>query len=121
MKLSNSDMRKLMRQMGLGSQEIIDAQEVVIRSHGKEITITSPQVIKLTIQGETLYQVVGGVEKVSTQQSQNKPDSALTIAVNEEDVRFVSAQANVSPEVARATLIETGGDIAKAIMKLRGN
>lgn len=115
MRLSNSDLRRLMRQMGLGAQEVIEAEEVVIRSRGKEIVITSPQVIKLTIQGETLYQVVGGSEKVSEQPTPKVEETQ----VSEEDVSFVSAQAHVPPEVARAALIETKGDIAKAIMKLR--
>ncbi|PSN91996.1 hypothetical protein B9Q03_02715 [Candidatus Marsarchaeota G2 archaeon OSP_D] len=117
MKLNNSDMRRLMRQMGLGAQEVIDTEEVIIRTHDKVITIISPQVVKLTIQGQTLYQVIGGTEKSSEQQPTAKKEESF--AVSDEDVSFVATQANVPLEVARSALAETKGDIAKAIMKLR--
>lgn len=107
-----------MRQMGMVAQEVIEAEEVIIRSHGKEIVIAAPQVIKLTIQGETLYQIVGGSEKVSDQTATTAA-KAEEPQISEEDVSFVSAQAHVSPEAARAALLETKGDVAKAIMKLR--
>lgn len=116
MRLSSSDLRRLMRQIGLSAQEIIEAEEVVIRLKGKEIVIASPQVIKLTIQGETFYQVVGGSEKVFDQSSTEAEEHQT---ISEEDVSFVSEQAHVPPEVARATLLETKGDVAKAIMRLR--
>lgn len=116
MRLSSSDLRRLMRQIGLSAQEIIEAEEVVIRLKGREIVITSPQVIKLTIQSETLYQIVGGTEKVSDQPPA-KTEELQTIS--EEDVNFVSEQAHVPPEVARAALVETKGDVAKALMRLR--
>ncbi len=116
MKLNNSDMRRLMRQMGLSAQEVIDAEEVIIRTPDKVITITSPQVVKLTIQGQTLYQVIGGTEKSPEQQPAAKKEESF--AVSDEDVSFVAAQANVPLEVARSALVETKGDIAKAIMKL---
>ncbi|MEM3710557.1 MAG: nascent polypeptide-associated complex protein [Thermoprotei archaeon] len=110
-------MRRLMRQMGLSAQEVIQADEVIIRSRDKEITILSPQVIKITIQGQTLYQVVDGTEKTHEQQPNIKKEEPITIS--DDDVNFVAMQANVPHEVARATLVETKGDIAKALIKLK--
>jgi nascent polypeptide-associated complex subunit alpha len=107
-----------MRQMGLGPQEIIEAKEVIIRTRDKEFIIVGPQVIKLTIQGQTLYQVIGGTEKISEQQPLVNDEQPL---ISKEDIDFVASQAHVSPEIAKSVLIETKGDIAKAIMKLRNN
>jgi nascent polypeptide-associated complex subunit alpha len=41
------------------------------------------------------------------------------VKISEDDVEFVASQAGVSREEARRALLESRGDIAEAILKLR--
>ncbi len=124
MKLNNNDMRRLMRQMGLSAQELVEADKVIITSKGRKIVIDSPQVIRMIVQGQTLYQVMGGKE-VASDKDAEMPEaggvassSLLSAQVNEDDVRFVMQQAKVPEGVARQTLISCGGDVAKTLIAL---
>ncbi|MEM3670522.1 MAG: nascent polypeptide-associated complex protein [Thermoprotei archaeon] len=103
-------MRKLMRQMGLGSQELIEADQVIILSQSRKIVISHPQVLKMTIQGQTVYQVMGG-----STQSEN---TAQGPELDPQDLKFVMSQAGCSEEEARRALIDSGGDVAGALLKL---
>ncbi len=97
-------MQALMKQMGIKSEEI-DAVKVTIQaSDGKEIVISEPQVTKITMQGQTSFQIAGKVEVVEKS--------------SEEDVKLVMEQAGCSEEEAKAALEKSGGDIAQAILSL---
>jgi alpha-NAC-related protein len=113
-----------MRQMGLSAQELVEADKVIITSKGRKIVIDSPQVIRMIVQGQTLYQVMGGKE-VASDKDAEMPEaggvassSLLSAQVNEDDVRFVMQQAKVPEGVARQTLISCGGDVAKTLIAL---
>jgi nascent polypeptide-associated complex subunit alpha len=106
-----------MRQMGLNSQEIPDAQEIVIKCNNKNIVISHPQVLKLVVQGQTIYQIIGGLENSEEEGSKgNAQESGM--GVDQDDISFVCSQANVSVDVARRALIESKGDVAAALLKL---
>jgi len=98
-------MQKMMKQMGINTVEI-DAKRVVIETDSENIVITEPSVTQIEMQGQKSYQISG---KVSTEQ-----------AIKEDDVKMIMEQAGVSREDALAALKEANGDIAEAIMKLKG-
>ena len=101
------EMEKMMRKLGM-NVESIDAVEVIIKCDTKELIIRNPVVQKIRIQGIESFQIQGEVEE--------KP----LLAIKDEDVELVAQQANVSMEEARKALEECDGDIAEAIMRLRG-
>lgn len=97
-------MAQAMKAMGIKQKEV-EADEVVIRGGGREIVISSPQVIEIDMKGVKTFQVMGEISERA--------------AISEEDVEMVAAQAGVSSEKAREALGKSNGDIAKAIMGLK--
>ena len=95
--------------MGIAQQEI-EANEVIIKCPDKEIVISNPQVSKVNAMGQETFQVVGDIEERSLD---------TTPEINEEDIKTVMEQANVSEEVAKSKLEENKGDLAKTIIDLQ--
>lgn len=102
--------------MGISTKEIEGVTEVIIKTGRKEIRIEGPSVSTIAVQGQVMYQVAGGqvneIEKVA------EPPAPPTIT--DEDVRLVATQANVSVDDARKALEGSAGDLAKAIILLKG-
>ena len=102
-------MQQMMRKMGI-SQNEIEATEVVIKTPDKDIVISNPQVSKVNMMGQETFQVVGEIEE---------RERSITPEINEDDIKTVAQQANVSEEEARSALENSKGDLAKAIMDLK--
>ncbi len=102
-------MNQMMRRMGISQQEI-DATEVIIRTAEKELIIQNPQVSKVNMMGQNTFQIVG--EAVERELS-TEPE------INEEDIKTVMEQANVSEETAEKAIKNNDYDLAKAIMSLQ--
>jgi len=103
-------MKQMMRRMGIKIDDI-DADMVVIYESDRRIIIEEPQVMKTTMQGQEMFQIIGG--RIRTEEKDVKME------IEEEDIKMVAQQANVSEKEARKALEETNGDIAAAIMKLK--
>lgn len=103
-------MKTMMKRMGIKVDEI-DAESVVIHGLDKDIVIDNPQVMKTIMQGQVMFQISGNVREEETE---------AEVGFSEEDVKMVAEQANVSEEEAMKALEESNGDIAGAIMKLKG-
>ena len=101
-------MGQMMKKMGIQQVEI-DATEVVIKTAEKNIIISNPQVSKVNMMGQQTYQIVG-------EEHEEAVDTTPTI--NEDDIKTVAEQANVSEEKAKEALESAEGDLAKAIMEL---
>ena len=102
--------KQAMKKMGV-TQEDIAAIEVIIKCKDKEIVISQPAVAKVKMMGEESFQISGNisVRGIST-----------TPEITEDDIQTVADQTGVDKETAAKTLIQTHGDIAEAIMKLKG-
>lgn len=98
-----------MRQMGLKMTELQNVQEVVIRLPDREIVITDAQVSLLEMSGQRTYQIIG-----------EEHERKRELEISEEDIKLVMDQANVSHDSALQALKENNGDIAQAIIKLKG-
>lgn len=107
MKLNPKQIEKAMKRMGIQQVEV-PAEEVIIRTQGKEIVIANPQVSRVNMMGQDTFQVSGDVSERTTEKF--SPD----------DVKTVMDQTGVSEPDAKAALEETEGDIAEAIIKLKG-
>lgn len=104
----------MMQRMGMNMEGVEDVQEVIIRTPTKEIVVEEPEVAIVNVQGQKIFQVAGG--KV-TERAPTREAKAPTIS--EEDVQLVAGQTGKSSEQARQALMETGGDLAKAILLLQ--
>lgn len=101
-------MRRMMRQMGIRTEEMEGVREVIIRFSDRELVISNAQVTLTEMAGQRAYQVVGEAQERSL-----KPE------ICDEDIELVMEQAGVERKVAERALKETEGDIAEAILKLK--
>ena len=108
----------MMQRMGMNMDTVEDVKQVIIRTSGKDIVIDEPQVAILEVQGQKMYQVIGG--EVSEQaSSQRQAVTAVKPTFSEEDVRLVADQTGKSLDKAKEALKECQGDLAKAILLLQ--
>ncbi len=105
----------VMKRMGI-SQIPVDAKRVIIEKEDSRTIIDEPSITKVTMQGQTTYQITG-MEREESQDSSEDEESSEEIT--EEDVEMVVAQTNVSKEKAREILDKHNGDIASAIIELK--
>ncbi len=50
----------MMQRMGMNMDAVADVQQVIIRTANKDIVIDEPEVAILQVQGQKMYQVIGG-------------------------------------------------------------
>ncbi|MFC6961150.1 nascent polypeptide-associated complex protein [Halocatena marina] len=109
-------MQQMMEQMGIETDDI-DAEEVIIRTADEELVFTSPEVQRISAQGQETYQIVGEPDTQATSDS-STDDSADEQAIPDEDVEIVAQRAGVNTEKAREALEAEDGDLAAAISRL---
>jgi nascent polypeptide-associated complex subunit alpha len=107
----------MMQRMGMSMDGVDDVQEVIIRTPSKEIVVEQPEVAILNMQGQKIYQVIGGI--VSERAPQKTSGAPPKPAVSEEDARLVADQTGKSLEEAKQALMDCEGDLAKAILLLQ--
>lgn len=109
------DAMRMMQKMGMDMKEIANVRQVVIKATDKQIVVDNPTVTTITMQGQTMFQVAGGTVKEEV----HKEEVEEALPFTEDDVKLVAEQANVSVEEAKKALIESGGDLAQAILTLK--
>lgn len=123
--MDSRNARRMMQRMGMQMQELSGVTRVIIQSPGKEIIIEQPTVTSINVQGQKMYQVLGGRAVERSPQAAVAQGAVPAVAekppvqVPEEDVLLVAQQAKVSMEKARETLIKCDGDLARAILMLQ--
>ena len=97
-------MQTVMKQMGIKSEDL-NANSVIIETDSGRIVIDEPQVTKITMQGQSSFQIAGNIREEEA-------------GISEDDVKLVMEQVSCSEEEAKAALTKTNGDIAEAIVSL---
>lgn len=114
---SPHELKKLLKRYGIEVEELRGVDKVEFFIGSKRIIVTSPQVILLRAPGQLIYQVVGSeVREEPVVQPVTKPE----ITVSEDDIKFVMENTGVARDKAVEALVKAKGDIARAIMILRG-
>ncbi|RBQ23748.1 MAG: Nascent polypeptide-associated complex protein [Methanocorpusculum sp. MCE] len=106
--VNTKQMKAAMKKMGMKMDEIEGVTKVVVCTPNGNYVFENAQVVGITMQGQTSYQLTGDVHF----------EEAAAVEIPESDVELVASQTSVSPDAARAALIECKGDIAEAILKL---
>ncbi|HZD43392.1 MAG TPA: nascent polypeptide-associated complex protein [Methanomicrobiales archaeon] len=101
-------MKQMMKQMGMEMESLEGVQKIVIYTEKGNYIFDSPDVVAMTMQGVTTYQVSG-------EPPQFEP---AEVEIPDEDVNLVKLQTGATEEDVKATLRETKGDIAEAILRL---
>lgn len=100
-------MKAAMKKMGMKMDEIADVSKVVVYTASGNYVFENAEVVGITMQGQTSYQLTGEVHF-----------EEAAVEIPESDVELVASQTSVSTDAARAALVECKGDIAEAILKL---
>ena len=105
-KMDPKKMQGMMKQLGIKSEEL-EADKVTIEGKGKKIVINQPQITVIDMKGQKTYTIMGeAIEEAA--------------GPSEDDVKMVMEQAGVDKEKAEAALKKAEGDIAQAIVELKG-
>ena len=102
--------KQAMKKMGI-KQEEIDATEVIIKTKTSKIVFSNPSVAKVEMMGDNSWQITGNYEEQSLD---------LNPEINEEDIKTVIEQTGVTEEEARKAIESNNGDLAAAILELKG-
>jgi nascent polypeptide-associated complex subunit alpha len=116
--MNPAQMQKMMSQLGIKTVEIPTDKVIFYLKDGTALEMQMPQVTKMTIQGTETYQVIGNAQPLESSGSTSSEPKQLEIT--EDDIKMVMQQAGCSKEQAKKALEETKGDIAEAIMNLKG-
>jgi nascent polypeptide-associated complex subunit alpha len=100
-------MKQMMKQMGMEMEQLEGVQSVVITTASGAYIFDAAEVVLMTVQGITTYQVTG----------EPRFEPAPT-GIPKEDIDLVREQTGAEEEEARLALTQTKGDIAGAILKL---
>jgi nascent polypeptide-associated complex subunit alpha len=105
MQIDPRQMKKMMQQMGIKTEEI-PAKRVIIEKEDEKIILEDPSVMCIEQGGVKSYQI-------SAERTEVVPN------IPEEDVKLVAEQTGASEEECEKTLAACKGDVAEAIMKLK--
>ena len=108
------DALRMMQKMGMNVNELENVEEVLIKTTDKTVIIEKPNVTLITMQGQNMYQVAGGFIKEAA------TDTHTILEITEEDIKLVVEQTGKTLDEAKKALEEADGDLAKAILKLKG-
>lgn len=105
--INPKQMKAMMKKMGMQIDPIENVEKIVITTPEGIYTFDEAEVVGMTMQGVTTYQVTG-----------TPRFEVASPAVPEEDVALVREQTGASDQAVRDTLAATRGDIAEAILRL---
>ena len=122
-------MRRRMQNQGIDMDQV-DAKRVIIEGAERTLVIDDPEVVLMKQAGQEIYQVIGSAEEylpdefniseMAVGENLDSPEiSGQKTKITESDIMLVATQGNVSPEEAKAVLLECDGDIAKSILNLK--
>ncbi len=97
-------MKKLMKQMNM---QAVPAERVEIINAGRKLVIENPEVTKMSVMGETVFQIKGVVREEEE------------LSIPEEDIELICEKTGASREEARKALEACEGDLARAIETLK--
>ena len=103
--LNPKKMQAVMKQMGIGQEEI-SASKVIIEHENGKIIIDNPSVIKVSMQSQDTFQISGEISEETAE-----------IGISEEDLKTIVEKTGCTEEQAKETLEQTG-DLAEAILEL---
>lgn len=118
-RINPREQKRMMQRMGMNMDSVADVQQVIIRTASKDIVIDEPEVAILSVQGQKMYQVIGGQVSEQAPSARTSAGEPAKAAFSQEDIQLVADQTGKSLERAKEALMEADGDLAKAILLLQ--
>ncbi len=104
-KMSPKKVQEMMKKLNMNVREL-EAEEVIIKCHDKNVIISKPEVMITDMMGKEVYQISGEVSESSQ--------------VSEDDIKMVMEKTGKDRTTVVKKLEELDNDLAKAIMELEG-
>jgi nascent polypeptide-associated complex subunit alpha len=104
--LDPKKMQAVMKQMGISQEEIPASRVIIEKEDGKKITIRSPSVAKIKMQGQESFQISGEIL--------DELDD-----LSEKDIKTIMEKTGCSEKQAKSALEKTR-DLAEAILLFSG-
>jgi nascent polypeptide-associated complex subunit alpha len=116
-KMNSREMKRMMAQMGIKSEDMPDVKTVILKGTSKDYIISNAQVMMIEARGEKTFQIMGTMKEVpkSVAEKETPP-----VQYNEDDLKLVIDQTGVSKEKAIEALKRANGQPAQAIIDLTG-
>jgi len=112
-RVNERQVKRMMQQMGIKSNDLDDVVEVRIVLKDKAIIIKEPNVSVIEVQGNKTYTVVGKEEII---QGQMDKQTIEDTNLKEEDIKLVMEKAGVTREKAIEALKSNNYMVAEAII-----
>jgi len=112
-RVNERQVKRMMQQMGIKSNDLEDVVEVRIVLKDKTIIIKEPNVSVIEVQGNKTYTVVGKEEII---QGQMDKQTIEDTNLKEEDIKLVMEKAGVTREKAIEALKSNNYMVAEAII-----
>ena len=122
-------MKAMMRKMGIEQQQLEGVESVVITMRDRELVFDAPEVVAVTAQGQTSYQVSGEAQERTRGGATAGAGAGAAAGAgapaprpkySREDLALVMAQTGATEDEARAALDVCEGEVAEAIIRLMG-
>ena len=113
-KIDPKQMASMMKQMGIKADEIDAARVVIEKSDGSKIVVENPQVQAIDMRGQKSFQVSGDSHDEAA------GEGALSKG-EKSDAEIIMEECNCTLQEAEAALEKTKGDLAEAILSLKGD
>ncbi|MDP2666824.1 MAG: nascent polypeptide-associated complex protein [Candidatus Diapherotrites archaeon] len=107
-----SQMKAMMRQMGITSEDLSAARVTIELDNGTKLVFDQPSVNCMEMKGQKTYTISGDAHT-------EEGGSTSAPPIPEDDIALVAQQANVSQEQAKDALEAHDGDMAAAIASLK--
>ena len=114
--MSPKQMQTVLKRMGIKVEDI-KAEKVVIQCADRNIIISNPQVMLTKMPQQEMFQISG---EVSEEEKGGEGSEDVKTEITDDDIEMVMEQTSVDKKTAEEMLEETEGDIAEAIMRLKG-
>lgn len=109
------ELKRMLKKYGIDVRELPEIRRVIMSANGYDIVVKDPQVAVLNVGQQTIIQIVcSGLERV-----EKEPETKAFPQVSEDDIQFIMEQTGATRDEVLKTLLEEGGDIARAIMRLQ--
>jgi len=94
-----------MKQLGITQEDVPSKRVIIEKQDNSKIIIDNPSVMKMSIQGQEMFQIQGDIKEEEAQ------------AFTEEDIKTIVEKTGKSEKEAREALEKTQ-DLAEAILEL---
>ncbi len=117
-KFNSREVKRMMAQMGIKSNEMTDVRKVVLYADTKNYVIENAAVTMIEAQGQKSFQITGNIKEVPKDAGETKEIKEEVPPYNAEDIKLVMDQTGVGKEEAIEALKGADGEPAQAILNL---